>query len=294
MHSNSSVPQSASSDDILLCIRSEFDTMSKSYKAIADYVMKNASFISGLSITQVARKVGTHTSTITRFCQSFGFSGFSEFKYLAEKNFIASIAHQYETYSNDSATIIKQKIASLQLSKLERTLQLLDISALELAANCIAAADSIALFAHGGSATTAKQGQILFMQIGLPAFYYSDPSTSVMAAARLKKGDIAIGISSSGYAKTAIDSLEIAHQRGVKTIGITGFSKSLIAQYSDILICHNSGIEDIRYMHISRLCETAVLGILQNIVLTKNHNNNDLALANSKNAFMSARYDEKK
>ena len=152
-------------------------------------------------------------------------------------------------------------------------------------------AQRIYFFSHGGSSASALIGQILFMQIGIPAFSFTELSMASMAASQMQRGDIAIGISSSGNAKTAVDALRIARSNGATTVGITGFSNTHLAYYSDLLLCYSLAVEDIRLMHVSRMCETAILGVIQNWILQKGLDaDGDKRLQIAKNAFMSARY----
>jgi len=173
---------------------------------------------------------------------------------------------------------------------LDETVSRLNGKMLERIADTIVAANRICFFGHGGSGTTAQVGQILFMQIGLPAVYFSEISTSAMAAAQLKKGDVAIGISSSGSAKTPVDALKIARAKTATTIGITGFGRSPLAYHSDLLLNYNQYVEDLRFMHISRICEISILGIIQNCILSRNFVKMSNEMKNAKDAFMGARY----
>lgn len=51
------------------------------------------------------------------------------------------------------------------------------------------------------------------------------------------KGDVLLGISTSGNAENIISAFMVAHAKGVKTIGLTGNSCGKMIKYCDIAIC---------------------------------------------------------
>lgn len=58
-----------------------YSKMSENELYIFDYVMKNIAPISRISITDLSKELAVSKSTISRFTQKIGFSGFSEFKF---------------------------------------------------------------------------------------------------------------------------------------------------------------------------------------------------------------------
>ena len=58
-----------------------------------------------------------------------------------------------------------------------------------------------------------------------------------VSAASLSEGDVAIGISYSGFSKNTVDAMEMAGKAGAKTIAITNFEHTLLEQYSDLVLC---------------------------------------------------------
>ena len=290
MSKQKKIDESSRGSDFIFHIQSQMDSMPKSYKHIANFILQNTEGISNLTITQLAKKTGTCSSTITRFCQSLGYSGYPQFKFNITQRSIISMSNQEVIEKGDSLPDVIQKLLARYKYNIDETVNSLDLQTLERTVNLITKANKIYFFSHGGSGASATLGQILLMQIGIPASSYTEVSLASMAAAQLKRGDVAIGISSSGSAKTAVDALRVARNHNATTIGITGFSTSRISYYSDILLCYNLGIEDVRLMHIGRMCEAAILGIIQNAIVLKNYDEMSKNLQTAKDAFMSARY----
>ena len=278
--------------ELIAKIKTNMDAMPKSYRKIATYILANLEQANTLSITQLANKIGTYPPTITRFCQSLGFSGFPQFKFNIEKGLLLSGAYRETVNKIDSPATIKNKLLPMYLQCMENTISCLSNSMLEHIASVIRNSNRLYFFGHGGSGISAQYGQVLFMQVGIPCYAYTEMSLASLAANRLDAHDVAIGITSSGSAKTPVDAIRVAKTRNAVTIGITGFAKSHLARYSDILLCYNQTVEDVRLMHTSRLCEVAILGILQNVVLNRNFDKMSDDFPIMVNAIMKARYDE--
>ena len=79
---------SDTSPEYISRIHLQFSSLSKSQKRIAQYIVNHPNEIVHYSITQLAQKTKTTPSTITRFCQSMSYKGFSEMKVYIEKQLI--------------------------------------------------------------------------------------------------------------------------------------------------------------------------------------------------------------
>ncbi len=277
--------------NLIFRIQDNVDSMSRTSRKIGAYITENPDALVQFTISQLANKIGVSTSSITRFCQSLGYSGYPQFKFYATQQSNQIILDNQDIDENDSLSAIKQKLLNHYTKNIEKAIQALTPQAMNQIITLVRKAQRIYFFSHGGSSASALIGQILFMQIGIPAFSFTELSMASMAASQMQRGDIAIGISSSGNAKTAVDALRIARSNGATTVGITGFSNTHLAYYSDLLLCYSLAVEDIRLMHVSRMCETAILGVIQNWILQKGLDaDGDKRLQIAKNAFMSARY----
>lgn len=73
--------ESQPSHDLLFNIQYLYSKMPKTFRKISDYLLSHPMDAERYSITQLAGKIGTNASNITRYCQAFGYSGFAEFKY---------------------------------------------------------------------------------------------------------------------------------------------------------------------------------------------------------------------
>lgn len=75
--------------NILERIALEYDTYSKTNRRIADYIRSNYSTLSFMTVKDTSKEIGTSTTSIIRFCQSLGYSGYQEFQ-MEIRNFVQS------------------------------------------------------------------------------------------------------------------------------------------------------------------------------------------------------------
>ena len=70
---------------ILNYLDGNYESFSKSFKKIADYIKYNQSIISFISINQLAIETETSPATITRFSKNLGFKGYPDFQKIFQK-----------------------------------------------------------------------------------------------------------------------------------------------------------------------------------------------------------------
>jgi D-sedoheptulose 7-phosphate isomerase len=177
------------------------------------------------------------------------------------------------------------------LQALQKTLQNVDLKAVEKAAECLLNAyesgNTVYIFGNGGSGATAshmagdfvkgvsygleKRFKMLCLNdnyTGLSA-YSNDISYDLVFVEPLKNflqsGDVVIGLSGSGNSKNVVLALEYAQSRNCPVIAFSGYNGGKISEMADVVIhapIHNMEIAEdihlitfhmIKNMIISRL-----------------------------------------
>ena len=249
-------------------IRSRYDAMSKSQRKIANYIQKHQNGILGDSITTLSRKIGTSPSAISRFCQALHYHGFSDMRFSLEKDIFAPSDNTDNLIAKeDDVFTSKKKFLNIYSSALRDTILQLNDRYIKRAADAIRDTNTLHIYASspGSNAIVAYE---LFLQIGIPCTYFTNTAEAIMSAPHLKKGDTVIGINYSGTAVDLLDIMTIAKNSGATIISITAHMKSPIAKIADIVLYYSVHIEDdLRYRHIARMCEIAIIGQLQSVII---------------------------
>ena len=142
----------------------------------------------------------------------------------------------------------------------------------QLAVDTLKAGNKILLFGNGGSAADAQHiaaeltGRYKTERRGLPAIALTTDTSALTAIgndygydrvfdrqveALASKGDLLIGISTSGNSKNVINAFKIGQEIGCKTIGLSGRDGGAMNDYCDInLVVPSNDTPRIQEMHI--------------------------------------------
>jgi len=151
---------------------------------------------------------------------------------------------------------IGEKSRSIQEKFLETQAEVI-LQVVTLAKNQISQGNKILIFGNGGSAADSQHlaaelvNRFKKDRNPLPAIALTT-DTSILTAvgndydfseifvkqilALGKKGDIALGISTSGKSENVIKALKVAKEKGLYTVGLSGGSGGLMKDYCDYLI----------------------------------------------------------
>lgn len=69
-------------DDVITAIRNSYHALTESQTKVADYIVANSLEVLGLTISELARKVGVSDPTVTRFCYALSLSGYPQLRKL--------------------------------------------------------------------------------------------------------------------------------------------------------------------------------------------------------------------
>jgi DNA-binding MurR/RpiR family transcriptional regulator len=271
-------------------IRSSLSSMSATQQKIANYIVENSELVSGLTITQLARKLGVDPATISRFCQFLGFKGYADFRFSMFHHLVSPQIDQFAFYNEtDTVSELLEKMQSNGMRIWKDVFQLIDPKQIERAVKLIYNSRAIYIFAAGGTMGTALFAQKMFLHIGIQCHVYSDIILAMPASEHLNREDTVIGISYSGEGRVVVESVKNAKKRKAHIIGITGFQNSELAKLSDLIISYNLRIpNDLMYIHMTCMIEVTIMGMLQNVILTRYHKELDPFLRNTRDAIKAA------
>lgn len=77
-------------------IRARYDSLSKRLKQVAQYVLDNHNSVVFDTVATISERAGVPPSTLIRFANAFGFSGFNEMKQIFRQNLMEETASYTE------------------------------------------------------------------------------------------------------------------------------------------------------------------------------------------------------
>lgn len=229
--------------DVLSTVRQTLPRLSSSEARVAEAIIADPSIVVDLTITDLARRCGTSLSTVARFCQTVGFSGYREFR-MEVASAISREAAERDRFGladsdinpDDSAAEVVAKIAFHEVLAIEQTAQGLDVEVLDRVVDAVVAAGHVDLYGFGASGLTAQDLQQKLSRIGISASCSVDVHLALVSAALRKKGDVAIGVSHSGLTTETIQALTVAREAGATTVALTNSPDSPVTEVADAVL----------------------------------------------------------
>lgn len=191
-------------------IRDSYPTLSRSYRKVADYILANPFDVAFMTATQLAAAVEVNTTTVVRFAQALGYTGYPHLLDAIRQRVRTEIqGHLVDgaaTLAGDeSATTRLRAWLGAQADALAQLFAQNPPQEIEAAATLLAAARRFFLFGEGDAAPVAALVARQLAQLGHPAFVVGgDVTQRAVVLAQLGAGDragdlaVALGASSPG------------------------------------------------------------------------------------------------
>ena len=265
--------------DVLSTVRQTLPRLSSSEARVAQAIIADPSIVVDLTITDLAQRCGTSLSTVARFCQTLGFSGYREFR-MEVASAISREATERDRFGladsdinpDDSAAEVVAKIAFHEVLAIEQTAQGLDVEVLDRVVDAIAGAGHVDLYGFGASGLTAQDLQQKLARIGISASCSVDVHLALVSAALRKPGDVAVGVSHSGLTTETIQALTVAREAGATTVAVTNSPDSPITEVADAVLTTQARESTYRMGAMSsRIAQLAVVDFLFVRVAQRRH-----------------------
>jgi DNA-binding MurR/RpiR family transcriptional regulator len=258
---------------------------------VVDSVMARRDFSHETALKEVADEAGVSEAMVIKIAKKLGFSGYRDFRQnLVDYVRVSDPEMREELSPADSPREIVNKVFGASKQALEETLAIADIEAYDRAADFIAGARQRDFYGVGGSAQIARDVAHKFLRIGVRASVFDDAHMMAMSASLLGTTDVAIGFSHSGSTLATIEALQIARKNGARTIAITNYLGSPIAEIADVVICSTAqGSPLLGENAAARIAQLTILDTIFVLVAQRNHKAADANLAKTKAAVREKR-----
>lgn len=247
--------------DIIL---EKYAELNKAEKRVAEITRKNPQNVIKMTIKELATLAETSETTVFRFCDKLGYSGFSEFKInLALGLYERESELHSEITKEDVPYTVAQKMLSSYIDSAKKTIDANSIDNIEEIAKQISKASALYFFGMGGSYSIADDARHKFIRLKQNTFAEADPHWQTLLAATAKKGDVCVLISNSGSNKDLIDQIPYFKSKGLITVGISSSETTPLAEQTDYhLIACEEGARFVTEAMESRQTTMLLLDIL--------------------------------
>lgn len=244
-----------------------------------------------MPLRDVATGSGVSDAMVVKVAKKLGFAGFREFRQgLIEYYRSDSAALHEEISAEDTSGEIVQKVFRTAMQALEETFAILDLAAFDRAADYLHRAKQRDFYGFGGSAQIARDVSHKFLRIGIRSSVFDDAHMMMMSASLLGPDDVAIAFSHSGRTTAVMDAVELARKNGARTIAVTNYPDSPMAQLVDVVLCSTAQNNPLLGENATaRIAQLNLLDALFVAVAQRDRKSADLNLARTMRAVQSKR-----
>lgn len=258
----------------LILLKEMREQLPPSEQKIADYILLHPEKVVTMTVSELGELSLTSGAAVTRLCKSLNLKGFQDLKL----RIIGDLGRKIELTNrdikpNEPVSITIQKVTDLAVQTLRETAELIDSKQLELAVDAIVKGKNIHFFGVGASGISAIDAQQKFLRINKPSTASTDLHMGATIVANATKDDVVFGISFSGSTFEVEKIIELANEKGAKTISLTKYGQTPISQLSQVQL-HTSPNREANFRSgatSSRLAQLHVMDILFMSVASKQY-----------------------
>ena len=216
-------------------LKSTYDSLTKSEKKIANFIMKNFEKAKNMTSYEISNKVNVGQATVIRFSKKLGYVSFNELINSINKLEQEDILEKNISLSDDITTT-NTKIANQYIDVVKLTLELNPAKIFEEVIEEIIKAERIVVLGIGNSAIVSTDFVNKLARVGMNAFTNLDTHLQFSMITNLRKKDLLILISDSGETREIVEAAKLAKENNTKIISITKFTKNKLHSYSDYIL----------------------------------------------------------
>ncbi|MGL6018601.1 MAG: MurR/RpiR family transcriptional regulator [Gibbsiella quercinecans] len=256
-------------------IRSRYDTLSKRLKQVARYILDNSNSVAFDTVASIAQHADVPPSTLIRFANAFGFSGFNEMKQVFRQHLMeetvsyterARLFRQSSTQEGNAAPEKPAEILNVFSMVNTQALQQLPAQIkpemLDQAVALLSQAENIYVIGLRRSFSVASYLTYALRHLERRAFLIDGLGGMFSEQlSMVSPNDVVIAISYSPYAQEAIELVELGAKRGARQIAITDSQVSPLAAFSDVCFVVREAQVDGFRSQVASMCLAQTLAV---------------------------------
>jgi len=223
---------------VLSDIKKEMTGFSKSQRLIAQFILDHPRNVPFLTAAQVASQVGVSESTVFRFANKLGFTGYPELKVALQESMMNSLTvtvreQAYKEHEETDDVVMKG--FALDAQTIMEAASKLNRAALYEVADLIVRSESVYVTA-GRSAAALSHYLCFYLSWFLPHVHKLDHDYALERVANLPQDATLIGITFNRCTRSVVDMMALAQSRGIHTVAITNSPTTPVARHAGKLL----------------------------------------------------------
>lgn len=246
--------------------------LSKRLRQVARYLIDHPNEIAFGTVAVIAKNASVHPSTLVRFANAFGYTGFSEMQRLFQQQLLYEspsytdrmrIAREsLGDYSEVSTQSLLKQFSAANLAALEQLVLEVDTEQLETASQLLSRADTIYVMGVRRAFVVASYLSYAFRHADKRAFLIDGiGGLTLEQSSSLRDGDVLVAVSFHPYGQETQTVVREANARGIPIVLLTDSHLSPLAnEAAALLVVKEAEVHGIRSLSAS-LCVAQALAI---------------------------------
>ena len=241
---------------VLRKINAQLEDMAPADRQIGQFILDNPDQMLKLSSAALAAETGRSQSSVVKFSQKLGFSGYQELKLAVSKakaqewHAPPGMIHGSIEVGDGYLTIL-QKLISSKMLAMQQTLAVNGEQEIERALTALNDARRIHMAGVGASSLVARDFSYKLMKLGRNVLHDSDSHVQMANASTLNTADVLFALSYSGASIETLRIAELARERGATVIAVTGLNGGPLTQVANIRLYTVADEERVRSSSIT-------------------------------------------
>ncbi len=223
--------------DVLGRIREAYPGMSKSQKALANYIQNEYEQAVFMTAAELGKATGISESTVVRFASAIGYEGYPQFQQALVdhvKGKLSSIQRIDDKYGRSSQSEILTSVLQADIDKIQDTIDNLNPLAFDMAVDALLTAENVYIMGLRSNEPLAAFLHFYLNMVRKNVMLVNTTSVTETfeQMLRISEKDCFVGISFPRYSMRTLKAMEFANDRNAKVIAITDSVHSPMNLYS--------------------------------------------------------------
>ncbi len=246
---------------VLEVIKDNYGKIFSAEKKVADFVLEHPQDAVDANVSELAKASGVSDATVVRMCHHLGYKGYYQFRLMLAKDVGREEGEEIEELQNTPNPVMK--IFQKYVNSLTAIAECIDEEDMRSCVNLIKNCRQAHVLAVGNTMPLALYMGFRLGRLGVKCTYGISPEYFLNHVNLADKEDMIIAISQSGSSRQIIQGMELAREKGLKIMAITGYRQSPVSELADYALISNGRKESFDYYkNYAHLKETALIDAL--------------------------------
>jgi DNA-binding MurR/RpiR family transcriptional regulator len=234
-------------EQLIVAITDRHRDLARGYQEVGRYIVQNPNEIALRSAKYIADQIGVQASTLVRFSQAFGYSGFADMQRVFQARLLTAapgfterldaLRNELGVREHTGISAMMRDLVTHDIAAMHRLIDTFDDNSVLRAADMMAKASTIHLLGQMRSYPIAVYLRYVLLHLRKDCRLIDGAGgLAVEQASVIHPSHLMIAVSFRYYAREVVDIVENLAQRGVPIISITDSPLSPLAKHSTVTL----------------------------------------------------------